>query len=687
MRGLLVAAGALGLAVLVPPHARGAPPRAEWGPRDEGPLEMPLAGGYDRRVIALFDLDPAPGRAEDWTGWWGTEEVRGQGRDGSTATEFEVEPDHEVLAPTAGVVSAVRDHVAADDPIGNSVEVTLVEESPDGGPPVTWVTRCSPLKEGGSEVVSVGDEVEARSLVGYGGGEDASGSGHLRLEVFRDGVPVDPWLGTWWRDPFVGLNGLWLSGDPAPLFAAPEDDAEGVGELQDAYEYLATGESDGWFRLWRADSWGDLVESRNERGGNGDPAAYSEPSGSWATWAGGSGAPGAVGVGFRGTDGHGSAVFAPRIPEDGEYRVSVTWGAGASARDVPMTVHHADGSSPATVTMVGGGSGAPDDPRIVLASPYSDDGDLDSLAAYGVWEREDCAPGVDFDGPEALNRLETATAGSIEAVLSGVEPGADLLLLLLSGQDLEECLQADGESVAVADAAPGTWWLAVESPGDAAGDRHPGAFHLEVAYTGAPSGESAGPERNGDRWHDLGTFRFEAGADVSRASVEVTAEPGLASAGGPLRVAADAVRFEKVEPRLQSWGRMADGLTSFRVLKGRGIVGIQGVEYAPAHEDDDAESRVAMRIPEGQRFFSDLQWGGWYRLRVPGHEAGLWVREGFLAVHNAPAEGSPDEEPGGDLPPAEVPDVPEGCACDSSGRVAAPPLGLAALLAVRRRRG
>ena len=87
-----------------------------------------------------------------------------------------------VLASADGVISAVR----RDPLLGYTVEITHA----DG-----YVTVYSNLKEGEAVAVKVGDEVEAGERIGTVGESaisEIAEEAHLHLEVFKDGVAIDP---------------------------------------------------------------------------------------------------------------------------------------------------------------------------------------------------------------------------------------------------------------------------------------------------------------------------------------------------------------------------------------------------------------------------------------------------------------------------------------------------------------
>lgn len=132
------------------------------------------SGGIN--VTSPFDwrIHPISGKGEghkgtDITRWTGYSNI-------ATITAF-----------AAGTVTAIRDTVPGID-TGNAANsagnYVIIDHG--GG----WVTKYFHLKHG-SVCVSVGDRVEAGTVIGYMGATGNSTGVHLHFQIEKDGIPVD----------------------------------------------------------------------------------------------------------------------------------------------------------------------------------------------------------------------------------------------------------------------------------------------------------------------------------------------------------------------------------------------------------------------------------------------------------------------------------------------------------------
>jgi len=646
------------------------------------PIDLP---GLDTVVIP-FDLDPATGTIEDYTGWYGTEFEEWHALDGSTLTLFVVELESAVLAAADGVVIDLNDGVPIGDP--NAANYVWLDNA-DPYESTYW-----DLSPGVTDYVQLDDEVSDGDTLALSNGVEDEVGPHLTFGTFYDGVAGCPMYEGYWKQGLDFFKGVYQYVD-APLYEDMDSSTAQYGEQEQAQAYCGTAYNrDGYLRYWHPTDWGTVVQAVDRLDEVENEADYAE-TGSWEYVEGGSMAEHVVGLATRGSDDtSGQAQFTPSLSTAGEYEVLVTWGVAANAADVVYTVGHDGGTDTVTLSQHGGGLGTFDEPRVIIGSDYSNTGDTDLTGSFYLFNYS-CDGSPEMAGPEVTYRIEVSGSGSLSASVVPHE-GVDVDVALFSELDEGACL-AWGESAIDTSVSAGTYYLLVDTPGD--GSTSPGGFDLQVTTTATPTGDSAGDEADGDQWHSLGTYTFAAGKGPSTVSVSVPDDLTGVTENLP-RVAADAVLLLNTDRLHYVWGEggpdsgIAD---SILVLKEHALLGIHSEASWPVQTEPFEDSEVLFRARRGQRFMSAINYDGWYEITMPGMagERG-YLHEECCFVHHRlipndvedwqPADDDDDDDASDDDSAGDD----DGCECTVSELAPAWPsalalLGLAVAAALRRR--
>ncbi len=668
----LAAAGILAAAGL----ARG---DARYQTEDPGPFEAPSSEIHDASTLSPFDLDPAEGSMEDYTGWYGTPATweEGHALDGNAGTYLSLPVGSDVLAMEAGVVVDLVDGVPPGDP--NAANYVWIDhQDADRGFESTYVD----LAVGVTDYVAVDDQVAIGDVVGTSDGSDDDLGPHVFIGFYEDGVAGCPFYDAYWKRGLLFFQGVLQYAD-APLYADTDTGSDVVGHQVSGYAYNGTDDArDGFYRYWHPTDWGTVVQSTDRNGDVEHEEDYRE-SGSWTTLLGGSLAPHRIGDTARVTDAASTATFVPRVDTPGSYEVYVTWGRAANADAVTYTVTHLDGTDQVTLTQNGGGIGEADVPRVITAAPYTDSGDTEVSSSYAVFATS-CQPDRDESGPDVVYRLVTGSSGTIQAAIA--ERGdAELDVYILADEvDGDACL-AWGESQAqVGGAAAGTYYVVVDTPDEGA----PGAYDLTVTYSGTPAGDSAGPEMDADRWHLLGTYRFEEGKDAAGGAVTLEVAEGVGPVvDSPVRAQADAVLLLNTDRLFYAQGEGGEGSTvaeAILLLKSYASLVITSEDSWPVHTEPYDDAPVLFRARRGQRFLAESNWEGWYEIWAPGLAGEIgYLHEDCCTVYSRrPEKDLDDWSPGDDDDDdsAAGDDDGDGCKCSSSSAPAGGVGASAALL-------
>jgi sulfatase modifying factor 1 len=120
--------------------------------------------------------------------------------------------------------------------------------------------------------------------------------------------------------------------------------------------------------------------------------------------------------------------------------------------------------------------GSWDRPFVIDALPFAVDG-----TTVGASERRmnsyGCAPGIFEGGAEVVYRLELDEA-TLVAVAAAASGAGDVDVHVLRAPSESGCIARDDRAL-VADLAPGSWWIAIDTYSDMAGE-HPGAYRLTI---------------------------------------------------------------------------------------------------------------------------------------------------------------------------------------------------------------
>ena len=654
---------------------------------EPGPFSKPIdLPGLDTVVIP-FDLDPAEGTIEDYTGWYGTQFEDWHALDGNATTVLVVEMESPVLAAADGVVIDLNDGVPIGDPNAANY-VWLDNEDP-------YESTYWDLSPGVTDYVQLDDEVlQGDTLALSNGVEDEVGP-HVAFGAYFDGVAGCPMYEGYWRTGLEFFKGIYQYQD-APLYADMDTAAAQAGDQENNQPYCGTAYNrDGYLRYWHPTDWGTVVQAVDRLDQVEHEHDYAE-TGSWDFVEGGSLADHVVGLATRGSDDPtAQAQFTPGLTTAGEYEVFATWGVAANVQDVVYTVGHDSGVDTVTLSQNGGGLGTFDEPRVITGSDYTDTGDTDLTGSFYLFNYS-CDGSPEMAGPEVTYRIELSGSGSLSASVVPHE-GVEVDVALFSDLSEAACL-AWGDSEIDSAVSAGTYYLLVDTPGG--GATAPGGFDLQVTTTATPTGDSAGPEADGDQWHSLGTYSFAAGKGPSTVSVSVP--DGLSGVTeNPARVASDAVLLLNTDRLDYVWGEGgpdSELANHTFVLKEHALLGIHSEASWPVQSEPFEDSEVLFRAKRGQRFMGEINYDGWYQINMPGMagERGYLHEECCFVYHRLVRTDIDDWNPSDDDDDDDVSDDDsaaddDGCECTAAQRTPAWPsalalLGLTAAVAVRRRR-
>ncbi len=680
-----------------PPAAERSAPRLPEGVRgpsrgplyetvDPGPFDLPADWLDVQGDVVLFDLDPAEGAMEDYTGWYGSEEQPDHARDGHAGTDFAMPTGTEVLAPARGVVVEIVDGVPVDEPDAANFVVLA------HGTPGEWRSTYWHLSPGIDEYVEVGQEVERGDVIALSDHTGDSWAPHLHFGVFHWGEAGCPFHEGWWWKGLTFFQGVVQYAD-APVLDATDGGGAEVGQQAAGATYCGTQTvKSGHYRYWRPLDWGTVVQALDHEHVLAHPDDYAE-TGAWSSAERGAVAEHVVGDSGRLTqDPSATATFVPRIGTEGEYEVRVAFGRLANARDVRYTVTHRDGSDEVVLDQNGGGAGTEEAPRVVTASPYGDTDDVTRSSSY-VLAQYDCEDAPEQEGAEVIYHLEIAEAGSISAIVVADE-GVEVDVFILDELEGNGCL-AWGDMIAGVVGVPaGGYFVVVDTRTEGDVAPAPGPYQLSVTYGAAPAGDSAKEAGVADRWISLGTFPFAAGKDPAQGAVEVALDGDLVPmVDGPSRFAADAVWFHNPQRDFYAYGEGAEGseiAEDVLILKEYALLGITSAASWPVYAAPSADAPLRFRARRGQRFLSSTNLEGWYEIRAPelGDELGYLHEDGCF-VYNRLAEDPivQDDDDDSAAPPTGDDG---GCECaaapGSTPATALAPLALLTAWAWRRRR-
>ncbi len=658
-------------------------PETTYETRNPGPFGTPadwqdLVGSF-----SPFDLDPAAGGVEDYTGWYGDAWVEGQAFDGNSGTWFSVHTGTGVQAAAGGVVVDLNDGVPPEDP--NASNYVLLAHDDTG----TYTSLYDALAPGVTDFVQLDDEVAEEDPIGESGGLIDDFGPHLAFTTFRDGEAGCPFVEGYWRRGLQFMQGIYQYAD-APIYEDQDATSEVLGHQTTGSAYCGTKRiKAGWFRYWLPSDWGSVVQSLDRQDEVEHAEDYAE-TGTWTSTAGGSVADHVLGCRARTSAGPGSATFMPRLDTAGEYEVLATWGPAANARDVRYVVQHADGADDVSVNQNGGGLGSFDEPRVVTESPYVDSDDTRTAGSYYLFNY-DCAPAVDAGGQEVIYRLQTGGDGKIEVSVDHSED-VSLDVFILSEIDEGGCLSWGDDGAELVDAEAGTYYIAVDTPVDH-GLTAAGPYTLTVAYAAPPAFDSAGDPSNAHTWISLGTYNFEAGkgTDIAAVSLEIEGdEESLVD--NPVRVVADAVRFRNTDREFFAYGEGGEGSAvaeDILILKEHALLAVVNEGSWPVMSEPFSDSPTLLRARRGQRFMGSVNWEGFYEIDLPGlaGEVGYLHEDCCVVYHrlletdldqwNPPADDDDDDVADDD---DSAGDDDDGCDCTQAGRDPARPLAAIALL-------
>ncbi len=680
MRRLLL----LSLASILPCAlaARADTAESTYETRNPGPFGTP-AGWQDLvSSFSPFDLDPAEGAIEDYTGWYGESGIEGQAFDGNTGTWFSVHTGTVVQAAAGGVVVDLNDGVPPEDP--NATNYVLLAHDDSG----TYTSLYDALAPGLTDFVQLDDEVAEEDQIGESGGLIDDFGPHLTFTTFLDGVAGCPFAEGYWRRGLQFMQGVYQYGD-APIYEEEDTTSEVLGHQTTGSAYCGTKRiKSGWFRYWLSTDWGTAVQSLDRDDDVEHAEDYLE-TGAWTSTSGGSAADHVLGCRARTSAGPASATFVPRLTTAGEYQVLATWGPAANARDVRYVVQHADGADDVSVNQNGGGLGSFNEPRVVTESPYADSDDTRTAGSYYLFNYE-CAPDVDEGGQEVIYRLQTGGDGKIEVTL---EHGEDVSLdvFILSEIDEAGCLAWGDTTAELADADAGTYYIAVDTPVEL-GLTAAGSYTLTVSYAAPPAYDSASDVSNAHTWISLGTYDFEAGKSPDIAAVSLEIEGNEESlVDNPVRVVSDAVLFLNTDREFNAFGEGGEGSAiaeDILILKEHALLDVANEASWPVMSEPFSDSPVLFRARRAQRFMSPTNWEGFYEVDVPGlaGEVGYLHEDCCVVYHrlietdlgNWHPQTDDDDDVADDDDSAGDDD--DGCDCSLARRDPVPPVAAAAPL-------
>lgn len=567
------------------------------------PIDMP---GLDT-VVVPFDLDPASGTMEDYTGWYGTQFEEWHALDGNAATLFVVPLETPVLASADGQVIDLNDGVPVGDP--NAANYVWIEHDN------AYESTYWDLSPGIADHVALDDVVSQGDTLALSNGVQDEVGPHLTFGTFLDGVAGCPMYWGYWKQGLDFFKGVYQYVG-RPVYSEMDIGSEVVGHQEATQAYCGTAYNrDGFLRYWHPTDWGSVVQAMDRLDGLEHEADYDE-TGAWSAVEGGSRAEHVVGLATRGSDdASAQATFIPQLGTTTEYEVFATWGVAANAQDVVYTIGHQGGVDTATLTQNGGGLGTYDEPRVITGSSYADHGDTDLTGSFYLFNYS-CAGSPEMAGPEVTYRIELSGSGTLSASVTH-DDDVDVDVALFSELDEDACLAWHDSAIDTAVDA-GTYYLLVDTPG--ADSTAAGGFDLQVTTTATPAGDSAGPEADPDQWHSLGTYSFVAGKGSSTITVSVPDDLAGVT-GNPPRVAADAILLLNTGRLPFAWSEGGGGseiADSILILKEHALLGIHSEASWPVQTEPFEDSEVLFRARRGQRFMSDINYDGWYEITMPG---------------------------------------------------------------------
>jgi sulfatase modifying factor 1 len=127
----------------------------------------------------------------------------------------------------------------------------------------------------------------------------------------------------------------------------------------------------------------------------------------------------------------------------------------------------------------GGGDslvGTWDNPIVIDALPFAIDGTTVDAPETRVTSY-DCAPSIGEGGAEVVYRLDLDASAIVAIDLTGIAADVDVDVHVLRAP-MVDCIARDDRAL-VADLAPGSWWIAVDTYSDVNPPK-PGAYHLTI---------------------------------------------------------------------------------------------------------------------------------------------------------------------------------------------------------------
>ena len=625
------------------------------------------------RITAAYDLDRSTGSLADWTGWVDGDPTAGSGHayDNHSGTDWGLPTGTDLLAIANGYVTALRDGVPNDDhsDTGNYI---IMNHTGIGGR--NWTSNCWHLAQNSLVPTAINDPVVKGNKIAESNNTGNSTGPHLHFGLActsggGTGNYTCPLYHGWFEDDefYYGdtricLRYMKVAADPVlNCRAGTSTSYDIITQLSKDQVYVAC-QHNGWYRLFLPMPPAKPFESRTSAGAS--ATGYSE-SGTWQNGvekssvtdpAGDANFVTLAGSGsrystFSGTGGSDVATFTWTVPQKGAYEIFATWPSAANAANVTWRITHAGGTTDVTKSQTGlaasGGSGTHASPYIIDRIPYT--ASHTTIGAETVWNTYSPeGSGLPEYGPEKIYKLEIfETADITVSVNHAGYPSKDVDIHLLGSMSNTNCLARADWTVTYAAAAPGTYYIAIDSYGNNS-DAATG-YTIDVSL----SSTSAHP----NAWVSLGEYGFNRGATASVQIREDTVT-GRVDAGRDGRVYADAI---KVVPKITyRTGWASDTLLTHvpgadLQAQRMGCVGIMVDQTAgndsrniseysevPIHASKGSgttnTSVIVGKAVTGQRFVSDKKEDGWYRVFLSsGCDASQgWINGDLLFAYREP---------------------------------------------------